>query len=73
MFSVCAPQNHPTAFKYNKKQLCDEVPCGIYGMIYVWNSHNTVGYKQYQQALIRRHMALELFPLVNESAYIVLA
>lgn len=73
MLSVCPPQNQPPALKYNKKQLCDEVPCGIDGIMYFWNSLNIVGYKQYQWALIRRHMASEPFPLVNKSVYIVLA
>lgn len=53
MLSVCLPQNQPPALKYNKKQLCDEVPCGIDGIMYFWNSLNIVGYKQYQWALIR--------------------
>lgn len=63
----------PSVLKQNKKQLCDGAPCGIDGMIYFWNYCNIVGYKQHQWALIRRHMAAELFPLVNKSVYIVLA
>lgn len=31
-------------------------------MTYFWNSQNILGYKLYQWALIRRHMAAELFP-----------
>lgn len=65
---VCPPQNHPPALKYNKKQLCDEAPCGIGGVIYFWNSHNNTKW-----ALMRRHMAPKLFPLVNKNVYIVLA
>lgn len=48
MLSVCLPQNHPPALKNSKTQLYAGAPCGIEGMRYFWNSHNIVGYKQYQ-------------------------
>ena len=73
MLSLCPLQNHSPALKHNKKQLCDKVPCGIDGMMHFWNSCNIVVYKRYQWALIRRHMAPELSPLVSRSVYIVLA
>lgn len=38
-------------------------------MMYFWDSQNIVGYKEYRRALIRRHMAPELFPLVNKCVH----
>lgn len=35
-------------------------------MMYFWDLQTIVGYKEYRWALIRRHMAPELFPLVNK-------